>query len=157
MINNLLYYLTLIITVNVIRKCIIKGNMLKEVLINDEIGEFLVEKINLTQTQLDTLLITLLNNDKSNLNKMISRRDNRKVSKGSFIRTLKQAKKNVESSLFTLIILEYFSIIEENQINNLIKIGNTLKNISDNVSADKDINIILDHVSSTISSVCNKK
>jgi|TARA_B100000315_G_scaffold248129_1_gene277647 hypothetical protein len=131
--------------------------MLKEVLINDEIGEFLVEKINLTQTQLDTLLITLLNNDKSNLNKMISRRDNRKVSKGSFIRTLKQAKKNVESSLFTLIILEYFSIIEENQINNLIKIGNTLKNISDNVSADKDINIILDHVSSTISSVCNKK
>ena len=131
--------------------------MLKEILINDEIGEFLVEKINLTQTQLDTLLITLLNNDKSNLNKMISQRDNRKVSKGSFIRTLKQAKKNVESSLFTLIILEYFSIIEENQINNLIKIGNTLKNISDNVSVDKDINIILDHVSSTISSVCNKK
>jgi|TARA_B100001964_G_C14146912_1_gene560116 hypothetical protein len=131
--------------------------MLKEILINDEIGEFLVEKINLTQTQLDTLLITLLNDDKSNLNKMISQRDNRKVSKGSFIRTLKQAKKNVESSLFTLIILEYFSIIEENQINNLIKIGNTLKNISDNVSVDKDINIILDHVSSTISSVCNKK
>tara|TARA_B100001971_G_C18180860_1_gene532696 strand:+ start:704 stop:1093 length:390 start_codon:yes stop_codon:yes gene_type:complete len=129
--------------------------MLEHKLVNDKVGKFLVGKTNLTKSQLDTLLISLFSNDK--LSDMILQRDTGKVSKGSFIRTLKQAKKNVESSLFTLIILEYYSIIEENHIISLIKIGNMLKKISGNISIDDDLNSILNQVSYSISDVCNKK
>ena len=116
-----------------------------------------MKNVKLSKVQLDTLLITLLNDDKSNLNKMISQRDNRKVSKGSFIRTLKQAKKNVESSLFTLIILEYFSIIEKSHIINLIKIADTLKKINSNKLINENVSIILDQLSYALTNVYNKK
>ena len=129
--------------------------MLNKIIVDDEIGKFLVEKVNLTKPQLDTLLISLLSNDK--LDNMITCRDKGSVSKGSFIRTLKQARKNVESSLFTLIILEYFSIIEESHIINLIKIGNSLKKISIDIPADNDIDALLRQLTYVISDVCSTK
>jgi|TARA_B100001971_G_scaffold180919_1_gene177381 hypothetical protein len=129
--------------------------MLDKTIVNDKIGEFLVKRVNLTKPQLDTLLISLFNNDK--LSNMVTYRDKGSVSKGSFIRTLKQARKNVESSLFTLIILEYFSIIEESHIINLIKIGNSLKKISINISVDDDIDTLLQQLTYAISDVCSIK
>ncbi len=142
-------------SINVIQKCIIIYFMLDKTIVNDKIGEFLVKRVNLTKPQLDTLLISLFNNDK--LSNMVTYRDKGSVSKGSFIRTLKQARKNVESSLFTLIILEYFSIIEESHIINLIKIGNSLKKISINISVDDDIDTLLQQLTYAISDVCSIK
>jgi len=129
--------------------------MLEKMIKNDEVGKFLVERTSLTKSQLDTLLISLFNN--KNLNYKTLQRDKRKVSKGSFIRTLKQAKNNVENSIYTLIILEYFSIIEENHIVDLIKIGNVLKRISNNEPDNNDMNNMLNQVSLVISDICNYK
>jgi|TARA_B100001971_G_scaffold151589_1_gene140721 hypothetical protein len=131
--------------------------MLEKMLNNNEIGEFLIKRIKISKPQLDTLLITLSNKDAHSLNKIILQRDKGIVSKGSFSRTLKQAKKNVEISLYTLIILEYFSIIEKNQIINLIKIGSNLKKISDNNIVNDKVNIILDQISFAISNIYDKK
>ena len=129
--------------------------MLEKMIKNDEVGKFLVKRTSLTKSQLDTLLISLFNN--KNLNYKTLQRDKGKVSKGSFIRTLKQAKNNVENSIYTLIILEYFSIIEENHIIDFIKISNVLKRISNNEPDNNNINNILNQVSLVISDICNYK
>lgn len=129
--------------------------MLENMLKNDEIGSYLVDRTSLTKSQLDTLLISIFDNN--NLDVKVLQRDKGKVSKGSFSRTLKQAKNNVENSLFTLIILEYFSIIDKNHIIDLIKIGNVLKKFSDNIPKGNNINTILDQISLTISDICNVK
>ena len=124
---------------------------------DDEIGNFLMKNIKLSKVQLDTLLITIADKQEISLNKMILKRDNRVVSKGSFNRTLKQAKKNVEISLFTIIALEYFSIIEKNHIINLIKIADTLKKISGNKLINENVITILDQLSYALTNVYNKK
>ena len=131
--------------------------MLEKILQDDEIGNFLMKNIKLSKVQLDTLLITIADKQEISLNKMILKRDNRVVSKGSFNRTLKQAKKNVEISLFTIIALEYFSIIEKNHIINLIKIADTLKKISGNKLINENVITILDQLSYALTNVYNKK
>jgi|TARA_B100001971_G_scaffold148023_1_gene137066 hypothetical protein len=131
--------------------------MLEKMLQDDEIGNFLMKNIKLSKVQLDTLLITIADKQEISLNKMILKRDNRVVSKGSFNRTLKQAKKNVEISLFTIIALEYFSIIEKNHIINLIKIADTLKKISGNKLINENVITILDQLSYALTNVYNKK
>ena len=131
--------------------------MLEKMLQDDEIGNFLMKNVKLSKVQLDTLLITIADKQEISLNKMILKRDNRVVSKGSFNRTLKQAKKNVEISLFTIIALEYFSIIEKNHIINLIKIADTLKKISGNKLINENVITILDQLSYALTNVYNKK
>ena len=131
--------------------------MLEKMLQDDEIGNFLMKSVKLSKVQLDTLLITIADKQEISLNKMILKRDNRVVSKGSFNRTLKQAKKNVEISLFTIIALEYFSIIEKNHIINLIKIADTLKKISGNKLINENVITILDQLSYALTNVYNKK
>jgi len=131
--------------------------MLEKMLQDDEIGNFLMKNIKLSKVQLDTLLITIADKQEISLNKMILKRDNRVVSKGSFNRTLKQAKKNVEISLFTIIALEYFSIIEKNHIINLIKIADTLKKISGNKLINENVITKIDQLSYALTNVYNKK
>ena len=131
--------------------------MLEKMLQDDEIGNFLMKNIKLSKVQLDTLLITIADKQEISLNKMILKRDNRVVSKGSFNRTLKQAKKNVEISLFTIIALEYFSIIEKSHIINLIKIADTLKKINSNKLINENVSTILDQLSYALTNVYNKK
>lgn len=131
--------------------------MLKNILLNDKIANYLIDKINLTNSQLDTIFIELNNKNYKNLHKMTMLRDNGKVSKGSFIRTRKQAQINIEKSIYTIIFLQYMSIIENNNISNLIKIGDILKDISNSDSNEKDINKVLLQLTSVISNISGRK
>ncbi|UCG37311.1 MAG: hypothetical protein JSV64_03280 [Candidatus Bathyarchaeota archaeon] len=77
----------------------------------------LAENSNLTITQLETLLIDVLAEnlapnklkyeEKANL-----RRNKAPISRGSFNRTLRQAKTNIIRSIYTLLLLGYFGILE---------------------------------------------
>ncbi len=136
--------------------CIINKLMLQEILNNDEIVDHLLKRTNFTKPQLDTLLISLIENDELNLSMKIDLRDKGRVSKGSFIRTLRQAQKNLEKSLYTIIISEYLSVLDRNNTSNLIRTSEILKEVKEQEIDIEKVQIILEEVSSVISKVCGK-
>jgi hypothetical protein len=94
----------------------------------DALVSFLMDKCSLTQVQVDTLMIS---RTEGNLREKARLRD-KKVSKGSFARTLKQCKSNVEASLYTLILLQYLGLIREESLTNLSRIGVLVSKIREN-------------------------
>ncbi len=130
--------------------------MLNDVLSNDRIAKYLINKINLTNSQLDTIFIELNKKNVLNLDKMTLLRDNGKVTKGSFIRTRNQAQTNIEKAIYTIIFLQYMSILEDNNISNLIKISNILKDISNNSSNVENIDEVLLKLSTVISNISGR-
>jgi hypothetical protein len=97
---------------------------------NDQIVNILVKNSNLTEIQLETLLIDFLfeNNyiEKANYDlKGLIR--SKGVTRGSFHRTLQQARKNITSALFTTLLLIYLGIIDETTFNEFNLIAKRLK------------------------------
>ena len=81
----------------------------------DPITDLLLKNSNLTKTQFETLMIDLLidvmsENKISFKKKTIFRA--KKVSRGSFSRTLGQGRKRVISSIFTIVLLSYVGIYD---------------------------------------------
>lgn len=136
--------------------CIINKCMLQEILNNDEIADYLLKRTNFTKPQLDTLLISLIKNDELDLSMKIDLRDKGRVSKGSFIRTLRQAQRNLEKSLYTIIISEYLSVLDRNNTSNLIRTSEILKEVKEQEIDIEKVQIILEEISSVISKVCGK-
>ncbi len=88
---------------------------------NDTIATFLLQKSNLTEVQLDTILAS---EEIGNLDFKRGLREKRKVSKGSFARTLKQAHENIEASLYTIFLLAYLDLVRPEKIGQFVR--NTL-------------------------------
>lgn len=81
----------------------------------DPITDLLLKNSNLTKIQFETLMIDLLidvmSDDKVPFkNKAIYR--NKKVSRGSFSRTLGQGRRRVISSIFTIVLLSYVGVFD---------------------------------------------
>ncbi len=81
----------------------------------DPITDLLLKNSNLTKIQFETLMIDLLidvmSDDKVPFkNKAIYR--NKKVSRGSFSRTLGQGRGRVISSIFTIVLLSYVGVFD---------------------------------------------
>ncbi len=81
----------------------------------DPITELLLKKSNLTKTQFETLMIDLLIDVMSEekipfKQKTLFRA--KKVSRGSFSRTLGQGRKRVISSIFTIVLLSYVGVFD---------------------------------------------
>jgi hypothetical protein len=106
----------------------VKSNLNR--LINDQIVNILVKNSNLTEIQLETLLIDFLfeNNyiEKANydLKGLIRPKS---VTRGSFHRTLQRAKKNITSALFTTLLLIYLGILDETTFNEFNLLAKRLK------------------------------
>ena len=82
---------------------------------NDPIMNVLLKNCNLTKIQFESLLIEhYMNNRVDNIvtyeNKTIYRA--KKVSRGSFSRTLSQARNNIISSIYTILLLSYVGIYD---------------------------------------------
>ena len=81
----------------------------------DPITDLLLKKSNLTKIQFETLMIDLLidiiSEEKIPFKQKTLFRV-RKVSRGSFSRTLGQARKKVISSIFTIILLSYLGVYD---------------------------------------------
>jgi hypothetical protein len=81
----------------------------------DPITAILLNNSNLTKIQYESLLIdyfmdNMVDNIVSYENKAIYR--SKKVSRGSFSRTLSQARKNIISSIYTILLLSYVGVYD---------------------------------------------
>ena len=79
----------------------------------DPITDLLLKNSSLTKTQFETLIIDLLTDLMSEekvsfYQKTLFR--NKKVSRGSFSRSLSQARRNVISSIFTIVLMSYIGV-----------------------------------------------
>lgn len=96
----------------------------------DPISNILLNHCNLTRIQFETLVIdTIIENtvslDDSYENKKKFRLKN--ISRGSFRRTLQQARKNIISSIFTILLLYYIGYFEKVPLDDYLIISEQLK------------------------------
>lgn len=97
---------------------------------DDPIAKTLSENSNLTKTQLETLLIDALTENIAE--KSLKYEEKAKlrisaVSRGAFNRTLRQAKKNVIQSIYTILLLGYLGVLESTLLDPYIEIANKLQ------------------------------
>lgn len=106
-------------------------NWLKRSL-EDPIAKILAKNSNLTKTQLETLLIDVLAENLASKSlkyeeKAKLRQTKAAISRGSFNRTLKQAKSNTIQSIYTILLLGYFGILEDTSLTPYLEAANKLK------------------------------
>jgi hypothetical protein len=100
--------------------------------LNDPIAKILLKTSNLTKIQLETLLIDILaeNYTEKPLNyeeKGKLRLTKAAVSRGSFNRTLAQARKNVTESIYTILLLGYMGVIQSSSLAPYHEVANKLQ------------------------------
>jgi len=98
----------------------------------DPITKTLAENSNLTKTQLETLLIDILatNLAEKSLNteeKAKLRLLKEGISRGSFNRTLRQARTNVIRSIYTLLLLGYLGVFDDTRLEPFLEVANKLQ------------------------------
>lgn len=96
----------------------------------DPIADLLLKNSNLTRVQFETLVIDLLtdviSDDKISFNQKTFFRRN-KVSRGSFSRSLSQARGNVISSIFTIVLLSYIGVFDAKPFDDYYFLAEKLK------------------------------
>ncbi len=114
--------------------------------LDDQIAKILVKSSHLTRIQLETLLIDFLaENIAEQRIKMAEKARLRltkaEISRGAFNRTLKQARKNVIQSIYTVLLLGYLRIFDSTRLDPYIEIANKLQAYVDaykNILPDKN-------------------
>lgn len=104
-------------------------NMLQKTF-KDPITDILLNNANITRIQFETLVIDMLtelisDNRLSLDEKTLFRTNN--VSRGSFSRSLSQARKNVISSIFTIVLLSYIGVFDERPFDEYYVLAEKLK------------------------------
>ena len=97
--------------------------MFKE-LQDDPLGLFLIRESRISHVQLDSWLLS-----KSGIraiSESASMRDDKPVSKGSFSRTLHQARENAHKAIYDVLLLQYLGLLPSDMLERLVEIGNTL-------------------------------
>jgi hypothetical protein len=99
--------------------------------ITDPIVKIIAKNSHLTTTQLETLLIDILSENIAGKplkydEKASLRLTKAKISRGSFNRTLAQAKHNVTKSIYTVLLLGYLGVFESTTLDPYIEIANKL-------------------------------
>ncbi len=100
--------------------------------LEDPLAKTLAKNSNLTKTQLETLLIDALSENLASKQlkyeeKAKLRQTKAAISRGSFNRTLRQAKKNIIQSIYTILLLGYFGILEDTSLTPYLEVANKLK------------------------------
>jgi hypothetical protein len=141
--------------------------------LNDQISKILLKTSNLTKIQLETLLIDILaeNYAEKPLNydeKGKLRLTKVAVSRGSFNRTLAQAKKNVTQSIYTILLLGYLGVIQSTSLAPFQEVAEklqrytdackTLSEGSDNISVQlRTMNLIREEIASGLEQLASSK
>ena len=99
----------------------------------DPLTDILLNNSNLTRTQFETLVIDMLmdiiSDEKLSFDeKTLFRTKN--VSRGSFSRSLSQARKNVISSIFTIVLLSYIGVFDARPFDEYYVLAEKLKEYS---------------------------
>ena len=98
--------------------------------LDDPFVDMLAKNSHLTKTQLETLLIDILAENVTE--KALKYQEKAKlrlstVTRGAFNRTLRQARKNIIQSIYTILLLGYLGVFEETSLNPYLEIANKLK------------------------------
>lgn len=106
-------------------------SFIKEVF-NDPIVKNLLNNSNLTKKQLETFLIDILaenflDNKVTYEEKAALRNSRKKITRGSFNRSLRQARRNLIKSIYTIMLLGYLGILDEINIYPYIEVANKIK------------------------------
>ena len=96
----------------------------------DPITDLLLKNSSLTKTQFETLIIDLLTDLMSEekvsfYQKTLFR--NKKISRGSFSRSLSQARSNVISSIFTIVLMSYIGVFDARPFDDYYFLAEKLK------------------------------
>jgi len=100
--------------------------------LSDPVAKILAKNSHLTKTQLETLLIDILSENAAGKpikydEKARLRLTKAKISRGSFNRTLRQAKENVIKAIYTVLLLGYLGIFESTTLDPYLEIANKLQ------------------------------
>ena len=98
--------------------------------LSDPMVKILSKNSNLTKIQLETLLIDVLAenmSDKSLKYEEKARIRLLAVTRGAFNRSLRQARRNIIQSIYTILLLGYLGILEEMSIEPYVEVANKLK------------------------------
>lgn len=100
--------------------------------VNDPIIKILAGNSHLTRTQLETLLIDFLapnlaGKSLTNEEKALFRLTKAGISRGAFNHTLRQARRNIIQSIYTILLLGYLGIFEDTRLDPYIELANKLK------------------------------
>ena len=116
--------------------------------LNDPIVKILSKNSHLTKIQLETLLIDVLSENIARKplkydEKARLRLTKAKISRGSFNRTLKQAKENIVKSVYTILLLGYLGVFESTTLDPYLEIANKLQEYLDayKTVVNREINI----------------
>jgi hypothetical protein len=125
--------------------------------LRDRILSALLQRSNLTRAQFETLLVDQLGHDMANKrltrNDMAQlRRGQNGISRGSFNRTLKQARENVVEAIHTVLLLGYCGMTESPSIAPFLEASERLKGQTSQLrdAAQKDPEVYLRTVDSII-------
>jgi len=123
--------------------------------INDPIAKILAKNSNLTKIQLESLLIDFLATNiagkaLSNEEKAKLRLSKAEISRGAFNRTLKQARKNVIQSMYTILLLGYLGVFNNTRLDPYMEAASKLQDyvsaykgiLSNNLLADEHLRIV---------------
>ena len=108
---------------------------------NDPLVKILSKNSNLTKTQLESLLIDFLATNiagktLNNEEKAKMRLSKAEISRGAFNRTLRQARKNVIQSMYTILLLGYLGVFSNIRLDPYLE---TAGKLQDYVNAYKDV------------------
>jgi len=98
--------------------------------LDDPIVKLLSRNSNLTKTQLETLLIDILAENISGKSLKYDQKAKLRfsaVSRGAFNRTLRQARRNVIQSIYTILLLGYLGIFDATRLDPYLEIANKLQ------------------------------
>lgn len=114
--------------------------------LNDPIVKILAKNSNLTKTQLETLLIDILAEKISGKSLKYDQKAKLRllaVSRGAFNRTLRQARRNLIQSIYTILLLGYLGVFEDTSLDPYLEIANKLQTYMKahrNVTEKREIN-----------------
>ncbi len=141
--------------------------------LNDQITKILAKNSNLTKIQIETLLIDFLAENITEKRikmeeKARLRLTKAEISRGAFNRTLKQARKNVIQSVYTVLLLGYLGIFDSTRLDPYIEIANKLQAYVDaykNILPEKNrakenirlVNMLRDELERSLESLSREK
>ena len=99
---------------------------------NDPLVKTLLKSSNLTKTQLECLLIDFLaqnvaSKSPTNAEKASFRLSKAEISRGAFNHTLKQARRNVIQSMYTIILVGYAGMFDDTRLNPYLEVASKLR------------------------------
>ena len=112
----------------------LKNNVQKWLIrsLNDPIAKILTKNSQLTKTQLETFLIDVLAENLAGKSLRYEEKAKLRllrtgISRGAFNRTLKQARRNIIQSVYTILLLGYLGVFEDTRLDPYLEAANKLQ------------------------------